>query len=127
MGQSCNIVCTEPRRISAISLARRVSEEMGERQIGSQDSVCGYQIRFESKRGPATRLTYCTTGVILRQLQMDPSLKDVSHVIVDEVRWYLVCVEVGTSHQTDLLYHRGDTEATTDGSRSQRCQSCYCG
>ena len=86
MGQSCNIVCTEPRRISAISLARRVSEEMGEAQIGSQESVCGYQIRFESKRGPATRLIYCTTGVILRQLQMDPGLKDVSHIIVDEVK-----------------------------------------
>ena len=58
---------------------------MGERSIGSQESLCGYQIRFESKRGPSTRLTYCTTGVILRQLQLDPSLKDVSHIIVDEV------------------------------------------
>ena len=49
---------------------------------------------------------------------MDPGLKDVSHVIVDEVRWHLVCVELGTSHQTDLLYHRGDTGATTDGSQT---------
>ena len=58
---------------------------MGERTIGSQESLCGYQIRFESKRGPFTRLTYCTTGVILRQLQLDPGLKDVSHIVVDEV------------------------------------------
>ena len=86
-GQTCNIVCTEPRRISAISLAKRVSEEMGEKCIGIEESLCGYQIRFESKRGPYTRLSYCTTGVILRQLQLDPKLKDVSHIIVDEVKY----------------------------------------
>lgn len=84
-GQQCNIICTEPRRISAISLAQRVSEEMGEIGIGKRDSLVGYQIRFESKCGPNTRLTYCTTGVLLRKLQSDTSLSSVTHVIVDEV------------------------------------------
>ena len=84
-GARCNIICTEPRRISAISLAQRVSEEMGETGLGQRDSLVGYQIRFESKCGPNTRLNYCTTGVLLRKLQSDVSLNQVTHVIVDEV------------------------------------------
>ncbi|XP_071120000.1 ATP-dependent RNA helicase dhx29-like [Mytilus edulis] len=84
-GAHCNIVCTEPRRISAISLAQRVSEEMAESGLGQRDSLVGYQIRFESKCGPNTRLNYCTTGVLLRKLQSDTILSNVTHVIVDEV------------------------------------------
>ncbi|XP_022087054.1 ATP-dependent RNA helicase DHX29-like isoform X2 [Acanthaster planci] len=80
-----NIVCTQPRRISATSLARRVSQEMAEKGPGSKDSLCGYQIRMESKQCPTTRLLYCTTGVLLRKLQLDPKLQDISHIIVDEV------------------------------------------
>ncbi|KAL4233235.1 ATP-dependent RNA helicase dhx29 [Mactra antiquata] len=55
------------------------------RNEGGINSLCGYQIRFESKTGPNTRLTYCTTGVLLRKLQLDASLQHVTHVIVDEV------------------------------------------
>ncbi|XP_060072709.1 ATP-dependent RNA helicase DHX29-like isoform X2 [Ylistrum balloti] len=84
-GHKCNIVCTEPRRISATSLSHRVSQEMGEGALGRQDSLVGYQIRFESKCGPNSRLVYCTTGVLLRRLQTDPTLKEVSHIVVDEV------------------------------------------
>ena len=43
-------------------------------------------IRFETKRCDTTRLLYCTTGVLLRKLQLDPLLSDITHVIVDEVR-----------------------------------------
>lgn len=51
----------------------------------SKNSLCGYQIRMESRTGEATRLLYCTTGVLLRKLQDDVLLSNVSHVIVDEV------------------------------------------
>ncbi|OWF52378.1 ATP-dependent RNA helicase Dhx29 [Mizuhopecten yessoensis] len=84
-GHRCNIVCTEPRRISATSLSQRVSQEMGEGALGHRDSLVGYQIRFESKCGPNTHLVYCTTGVLLRKLQSDPVLQDVTHIVVDEV------------------------------------------
>ncbi|XP_046556781.1 LOW QUALITY PROTEIN: ATP-dependent RNA helicase dhx29-like [Haliotis rubra] len=84
-GSQCNIVCTQPRRISAVSLAKRVSEELGERNPGHKQSLCGYQIRFESKKGPNTKLTYCTTGVLLRQLQQDPLMSHITHIIIDEV------------------------------------------
>ncbi|XP_063228702.1 putative ATP-dependent RNA helicase DHX57 isoform X2 [Bacillus rossius redtenbacheri] len=75
------IVCTQPRRLSAIGVAERVADERAER-IG--DTV-GYQIRLESKMSSATRLLFCTTGILLRRLESDPGLANVSHVIVDEV------------------------------------------
>lgn len=84
--RKCNIVCTQPRRISAVSLATRVCEELGcDGGPGGRNSLCGYQIRMESRASESTRLLYCTTGVLLRKLQEDGLLADVSHVIVDEV------------------------------------------
>lgn len=84
--RKCNIVCTQPRRISAVSLATRVCDELGcEGGPGGRNSLCGYQIRMESRASESTRLLYCTTGVLLRKLQEDGLLTDVSHVIVDEV------------------------------------------
>ncbi|XP_061523869.1 putative ATP-dependent RNA helicase DHX57 [Phycodurus eques] len=76
-----NIVCTQPRRISAISVAQRVAQERAE----SLGNSVGYQIRLESVRSSATRLLYCTTGVLLRRLQGDVDLQCVTHVVVDEV------------------------------------------
>jgi ATP-dependent RNA helicase DHX29 len=59
-GRSCKIYVTEPRRISAISLARRVSEELGEnkKDVGTSRSLVGYSIRLESKICQSTRLVY---------------------------------------------------------------------
>lgn len=77
----CNIVCTQPRRISAISVSARIAAERGE-AIGE---TVGYQIRLEAKRSTQTRLLFCTTGVLLRQLVQDPNLTGVSHLLVDEI------------------------------------------
>uniref|UniRef100_A0A452UC67 Putative ATP-dependent RNA helicase DHX57 n=1 Tax=Ursus maritimus TaxID=29073 RepID=A0A452UC67_URSMA len=76
-----NIICTQPRRISAISVAERVAKERTER-VGL---TVGYQIRLESVKSSATRLLYCTTGVLLRRLEGDTALQGVTHIIVDEV------------------------------------------
>ncbi|XP_064538961.1 putative ATP-dependent RNA helicase DHX57 [Drosophila montana] len=75
------ILCTQPRRISAIGVAERVAAERLDR-IGQ---LVGYQIRLENKISPSTRLSFCTTGILLRRLASDPLLSNVSHVIVDEV------------------------------------------
>ncbi|KAI9153106.1 hypothetical protein LWI28_006003 [Acer negundo] len=80
-GADCNIICTQPRRISAISVAARISSERGE-NLGE---TVGYHIRLESKRSAQTRLLFCTTGVLLRQLVQDPNLNHVSHLLVDEI------------------------------------------
>ncbi|XP_047970216.1 DExH-box ATP-dependent RNA helicase DExH1 isoform X1 [Salvia hispanica] len=80
-GGSCNIICTQPRRISAISVAARISAERGEK-LGE---TVGYQIRLESKRSAQTKLLFCTTGVLLRQLIQDPDLTGITHLLVDEI------------------------------------------
>ena len=86
-GQQCKIYCTEPRRISAMSLARRVSEELGERKgdLGTARSLVGYAIRLESQTSAQTRLVYATVGIVLRMLEGTSGLSDVTHLILDEV------------------------------------------
>ncbi|KAI9205267.1 uncharacterized protein BJ171DRAFT_441477 [Polychytrium aggregatum] len=81
------VLCTQPRRISATSIASRVSEEIGDPAggVGAKGAWVGYQIRLESKVSPTTRLTFCTTGVLLRRLESNPTLDGVTHIVVDEV------------------------------------------
>ncbi|CAN1151585.1 DExH-box ATP-dependent RNA helicase DExH5, mitochondrial [Linum perenne] len=80
-GAACSIICTQPRRISAISVSERVATERGEK-LG--ESV-GYKVRLEGIKGRETHLLFCTTGILLRRLLVDQSLKGVTHVIVDEI------------------------------------------
>ena len=84
-------MCTQPRRVAAISVAERVSEEWGEESVGK---LVGYQIRMEVKRSSDTRILFCTTGVILRRLIEDKELTGISHVVVDEVHERQVSWEV---------------------------------
>ncbi|KAI4091962.1 MAG: hypothetical protein LQ344_003780 [Seirophora lacunosa] len=85
-GKACRVYCTEPRRISAISLARRVSEELGERknEVGTSRSLIGYAIRLESRLVRETRLVYATTRIVIRMLESD-GLQEITHLILDEV------------------------------------------
>jgi HrpA-like RNA helicase len=80
-GPATNIVCTQPRRISAVSIAARVAEERGE----ALGHTVGYKIRLEESTSEDTRLLFCTSGVLLRLLIWDPELQHVSHVVVDEI------------------------------------------
>ena len=78
-GSQTSIIVTQPRRISAISVAARVSQERLE------DGSVGYAIRGESKQNENTKLLFCTTGVVLRRLSSGDNLEHVSHIVVDEV------------------------------------------
>lgn len=75
------IICTQPRRLSAIGVAERVSTEQAER-LGQ---LIGYQVRLENMISSLTRLTFCTTGIVLKRLISDPQLKSITHLILDEV------------------------------------------
>ena len=81
LGRPCNVICTQPRRISAIGVASRVAEERGE----PCGRTVGYSIRHEVCSSRDTMLLFCTTGTLLRRLEGDPTLRQVSHVFVDEV------------------------------------------
>lgn len=81
------IVVTQPRRIAAITVAKRVAEELGEK-VG--EGVVGYKIRGTTMAGPQCKLLFCTTGVILRRLANEGSKwmfspQTVTHLLVDEV------------------------------------------
>ncbi|GAA6061389.1 hypothetical protein JCM10212_000649 [Sporobolomyces blumeae] len=86
-GRPVKIFCTEPRRISAISLAQRVSTELGEapNACGTRNSLVGYSIRLDSAVSASTRIIYATTGIVLRMLEGRESLADITHIIIDEV------------------------------------------
>lgn len=78
-GSKASIIITQPRRISAISVAARVS---GER---ADDGSVGYAIRGEAKQDKRTKLLFCTTGVLLRRLGSGDKLENITLVVVDEV------------------------------------------
>jgi ATP-dependent RNA helicase DHX57 len=90
LGSNANLICTQPRRVAAISLADRVSSERGS-MVGEE---VGYVIRGESKVSARTRITFMTTGVLLRRLSSTNSaagfdmlnaVDDITHIFVDEV------------------------------------------
>lgn len=79
-GAYCNIYVTQPRRISAISVAERVAKERCE----SLGESIGYSVRFESiLPRPYGAVLFCTVGVLLRKLES--GLRGISHIIVDEI------------------------------------------
>ncbi|ESO00973.1 hypothetical protein HELRODRAFT_82507, partial [Helobdella robusta] len=77
----CNIVVTQPRKIAAISVAKRVCAENGW-EIGG---LCGYQVGLENVSSDHTCLLFCTTGVLLQKLITAKTIDNYTHVILDEV------------------------------------------
>ncbi|NXV10248.1 DHX36 helicase, partial [Cettia cetti] len=107
LGSACRVVCTQPRRISAISVAERVAAERAE-GCGNGRST-GYQIRLQSrlprKQGS---ILYCTTGIVLQWLQSDKHLSSISHVVLDEIHERNLQSDVLMSIIKDLLNVRLD-------------------
>ena len=80
--QRCRIICTQPRRIAAISIAKRVAEERRS-QIGME---IGYQVSMDKQSDDEqTLLTYVTTGILLQRLVGSKSLEPYTHILIDEV------------------------------------------
>jgi ATP-dependent RNA helicase DHX57 len=112
LGRAANIICTQPRRISALGLADRVSDERCS-QVGRE---VGYTIRGENKTSSQTKITFVTTGVLLRRLQTSggrtedvvASLADVSHVVIDEVHERSLDTDFLLSIVRDVLKQRRD-------------------
>ncbi|KAI5961502.1 ucp12 [Candida theae] len=94
---STTVFCTQPRRISALGLASRISEERGDK-LGQET---GYMIRGENKIGPTTRLTFLTTGILLRMLQN--ITKDEDHAIFDNLGYIFIDEVHERSVDSDFL------------------------
>lgn len=74
------IGCTQPRRVAAMSVAKRVSDEMGV-QLGDE---VGYAIRFEDCTNEKTLIKYMTDGILLRESLRESDLDPYSAIIMDE-------------------------------------------
>jgi ATP-dependent helicase HrpB len=77
---SGSVVMLEPRRLAARAAARRMADERGGR-LGDE---VGYQVRFDRRCGPHTRILAVTPGILIRMLQDDPFLESVGAVLFDE-------------------------------------------
>jgi len=84
------IGCTQPRRVAAMSVAKRVAEEVGCR-LGQE---VGYTIRFEDVTSPATKIKYMTDGMLLRECLLDPDMTQYSAIILDEAHERTVSTDV---------------------------------
>jgi len=89
-----NIIVTQPRRVAATSLAKRVADERNQPYPGKNGSEIGYNVRLDKAVCKDTKLVFCTVGVLLRMMIATPKpdekdnavpLLNVSHVIIDEV------------------------------------------
>lgn len=113
------VACTQPRRVAAMSVAKRVSEEMGVK-LGED---VGYTIRFEDKTSHRkTRIKYMTEGILLREILEDPSLEQYSCIIMDEAHERSLITDVLLGLFRNLLRRRRDlklivTSATMNADR----------
>ncbi|XP_011502904.1 PREDICTED: ATP-dependent RNA helicase DHX36 [Ceratosolen solmsi marchali] len=81
-GSTTCIACTQPRRISAISVAERVAVE----RVENLGNSVGYHIRLEKILArPYGSIVFCTTGMLLQFMQIDAALRNYSHIILDEI------------------------------------------
>ncbi|KAK9770219.1 putative Pre-mRNA-splicing factor ATP-dependent RNA helicase prp22 [Seiridium cardinale] len=112
------IGCTQPRRVAAISVAKRVSEEVG-CELGEE---VGYTIRFEDKTGPATKIKYMTDGMLQREILMDPNLERYSVIMLDEAHERTIATDILFALLKKTCKHRPDlkiivTSATLDADK----------
>merc|ERR1711939_150403 len=115
---SAMIGCTQPRRVAAMSVAKRVSEEVG-CELGKE---VGYTIRFEDRTSPQTKIKYMTDGVLQREILLDPDLKRYSVIMLDEAHERTIATDVLFGLLKKTLKRRPDmkvivTSATLDAEK----------
>ncbi|KAJ7489809.1 P-loop containing nucleoside triphosphate hydrolase protein [Mycena galericulata] len=116
------IACTQPRRVAAMSVAKRVADEM-DVQLGRQ---VGYSIRFEDMTEPGTTfLKYMTDGMLLREAMNDPNLERYSTIILDEAHERTLATDILMGLLKALAKKRADLKiiimsATLDAVKFQK-------
>lgn len=84
------IGCTQPRRVAALSVAKRVAEEVG-CNVGEE---VGYSIRFDDKTSPKTKIKYMTDGMLQIETLIDPLLRRYSVIMLDEAHERTVATDI---------------------------------
>lgn len=98
------IVCSQPRRVAAQNVARRVADEM-DVKVGE---TVGYVVRFDSKMQENTRLIYMTEGLLLREFVQDPLLSKWGVVIIDEAHERTTNTDIIIGFLKQLIERRND-------------------
>ncbi|KAH9520360.1 Pre-mRNA-splicing factor ATP-dependent RNA helicase dhx15 [Bulinus truncatus] len=118
------VACTQPRRVAAMSVAQRVSEEM---------DVClgqevGYSIRFEDCTSQKTVLKYMTDGMLLREAMSDPLLEAYGIIMLDEAHERTLATDILMGLLKEVAKQRSDLKiiimsATLDAGKFQNSSS----
>ncbi|MGF1484698.1 MAG: ATP-dependent RNA helicase HrpA [Opitutales bacterium] len=105
LGAAGKIGCTQPRRVAALSISRRVADEL---KVPWGQEV-GAKIRFTDKTSPATCVQFMTDGILLNELQNDPVLSEYEALIIDEaherslnIDFLLGCLRTLVKRRPDL-------------------------
>jgi len=112
---------TQPRRLAATSVARRIAEELNT-PLGE---VVGYQVRFNDRTGPNASVKLMTDGILLAESQRDPLLRRYDTLIIDEAHERSLNIDFLLGYLKQLLPRRPDlkviiTSATIDAERFAR-------
>ncbi|KAF4711030.1 DEAH (Asp-Glu-Ala-His) box polypeptide 34 [Perkinsus olseni] len=102
--RDASIICTQPRRLAAMSLCRRVQTE----QLQAWGSRVAYQMRFDNTRTRHTRILFVTEGLLLRLLESDGELSDFNVLLLDEVHERHAPMDVILTYIPELLQRRSD-------------------
>ncbi|KAK2020114.1 helicase associated domain-containing protein [Colletotrichum eremochloae] len=97
------IAVTQPRRVAATTLAHRVSREAGTPLGESREGMVGYSVRFDHQVPKGTKIKFLTEGMLLQELLRDPSLKQYSAVVVDEIHERSVDVDLVSGFLKQIL------------------------
>ncbi|SCU83952.1 LAME_0C07492g1_1 [Lachancea meyersii CBS 8951] len=119
--QNTQVACTQPRRVAAMSVAQRVSEEM-DVKLGEE---VGYSIRFENKTSNKTILKYMTDGMLLREAMEDHDLTRYSCIILDEAHERTLATDILMGLLKQVVVRRPDLKiiimsATLDAEKFQK-------
>jgi ATP-dependent helicase HrpA len=115
LGIEAKIGCTQPRRVAALSISRRIAEELN---LSWGDQV-GCKIRFDDRSGARTYIKLMTDGILLAETQGDPTLSEYNAIILDEAHERSLNIDFLLGHLKGLLARRKDlklivTSATID-------------
>ena len=114
-GSRGRIACTQPRRVAALSISRRVAEELGV----AWGREVGCKIRFNDQTTPQTVIKFLTDGMLLAEVQGDPLLREYDTIIIDEAHERSLNIDFLLGHLRTLRYKRPElkviiTSATID-------------
>jgi ATP-dependent helicase HrpA len=115
LGIEARIGCTQPRRVAALSISRRIAEELNV-EWGRE---VGCKIRFDDRSSPHTYIKLMTDGILLAETQGDPTLSEYNAIVIDEAHERSLNIDFLLGYLKGLLARRPDlklivTSATID-------------